>query len=213
MEDLLPLVERYGYWFLLGVGFSEYAGLPIVSVPLIVGAGALSAGPALHPVPVAVAAAAGGLAADLAWYGLARWRGHRLVDAACRLSSNPGRCVVGVERRVSELGARIILPSKFLPGVGNLMAPAAGFAGIDPVRFAALDAGALLLWATAYTGLGRVFSRQVSGVVEWVVRFREIALPLAVLAIAAAAAWRTWGRRHGHPRGAGDDECATGGSS
>lgn len=198
MEDLLPFVEAYGYWVLLAVGFAEYAGLPVVSVPVLVAAGALSGGPALDPVPAAAVAAAGGLGADVLWYGLARWKGHRLVDAACRLSSRPESCVLGVEDRVSDLGARLIVPSKFLPGVGNLVAPAAGFARIDATRFVCFDAIALALWAGVYTGLGFLFARQVSVVMEWVVRFREAALLAAALAVAGAAAWRAWGRRHDH---------------
>jgi len=198
MEDLLPFVEAYGYWVLLAVGFAEYAGLPVVSVPVLVAAGALSAGPALDPVPTAAMAAAGGLGADALWYGIGRWKGHRLVDVACRLSSHPASCVLGVEDRVAELGARLIVPSKFLPGVGNLVAPAAGFARIGAFRFLCLDAVALALWAAVYTGLGVLFSRQVSVAMEWVVRFREAALVAAVLAVAGAAAWRLWGRRHGH---------------
>lgn len=200
MEDLLPFVERYGYWTLLAVGFAEYAGIPIVSVPVLVGAGALAAHGAVDPVLAAAAAAAGGLLADGMWYGLGRWQGYRLVGVACRLSSNPTACVVDVEDRVRRLGPGFVIPSKFLPGVGNLMAPAAGFAGVAASLFLLYDAVALSLWAGVYTGLGRIFSRHVAAVIEWIALYRDYALVAAVVLVVGAAVWRVApGGHEDHP--------------
>lgn len=198
MEELLPWVERYGYWVLLAVGFSEFAGLPIVSVPVLVAAGALTTAGGLSPVLSAGAAAAGGLGADAGWYAVGRWKGHRIVGVACRLSSNPGTCVLEVEERVESVGPRLIIPSKFLPGVGNLLAPAAGFARLRAVRFLLLDAVALALWASVYTALGWFFSGEVGAVIGWIATYRGYALFAAGLLIGGAAAWRVFGRR-GHP--------------
>ena len=192
MEQLVALVEGsgYGYLVLAGLGFAEYAGVPIVSVPVLVAAGALTTTTSLAPAAVAASAAGGGLAADLLWYGLGRWQGRRLVGVACSLSSSPGRCVVDVERRVRQLGLRVVVPSKFLPGVGNLLAPAAGFAGLDAARFVGGDALALALWAGAYTGLGVLFAGQVGAVLDWIAAYRGWAVFAAGFAIGAAVVWR-----------------------
>ena len=115
MDSLLGFLESYGYWLFLAVGFAEYAGLPIASVPVLIAGGALASSGGLSLPAVAASAAAGGLLADAAWYGLARWKGERLVGVACGLSSNPRACVVGVERSVERLGSRYILSAKFLP--------------------------------------------------------------------------------------------------
>lgn len=162
----------------------------MVSVPVIVGAGALAAQGVLHPVGVVLMVAAGGLLADSMWYWAGRWQGHRLVDVACGLTSNPRACVVQVEDRVCRLGALFILPSKFVPGAGNLLAPAAGFARVEPARFAALDGAALLLWATVYTGLGWIFSDHVARAIRWLTEYRTAALLAAAGLVVAAGAWR-----------------------
>lgn len=210
METLTTFLEQHGYWLVAGVGFAEYAGLPIASVPVLVAAGALAAEAGIHPIGIAVVAAAGGLVADGAWFGIARWQGARIVGSACGLTSNPNACVIGVRNRVERLGPRYILTAKFVPGAGNLIAPGAGLARIGASRFLALDAIALMLWATLYVTLGVVFSEQVEAVVAIVAGYARWALIAAVVVVVAAGAWRVvrargHDHRHDH-RGDGDGE-------
>lgn len=202
MEEIVRMVDGsgVGYLVLAGVGFAEYAGAPIVSVPVLVAAGALSTTTSLDPVLVVASAATGGLAADLIWFGLGRWQGRRLVSVACSISSSPVECVVDVERKVRDLGLRLVIPSKFLPGVGNLLAPAAGFAGLGSARFAAGDLAALVLWATGYTGLGVLFADQVRPLLAWIAAYRSWAVFLAGVGVGGAVVWR-WVRARRHARG------------
>lgn len=200
MEGLLSFLEQHGYWLLAAVGFAEFAGAPIASIPVLMGTGALAAESGLHPVAVAASAAAGGLLADALWYGIARWRGQRVVGAACGLTSNPKACVLGVRDRVERVGGGYILAAKFIPGAANLIAPAAGLAGIRPLVFLAFDAAALAAWAGAYTFLGWLFSDEVEAVIAVVVRYSSWVLWLAVGAVAAAGIWRILRARR-HARG------------
>ncbi|HKK08689.1 MAG TPA: VTT domain-containing protein [Gemmatimonadota bacterium] len=203
MSDIATFVHQYGYALLAAVGFVEYAGVPLASTPVLVTAGALTAGLPFQPVPAVLSAAAGAFAADILWFGLARWKGGALVGAACRLSSNPSACVLRVAEQVRRVGPRLIVPSKFLPGVGNLMAPAAGFACLRAGTFLLLDALAVLLWAGAYVALGRLLSREVLAVVGLLERFRNLTLAVGGLLIAGAGIWRVarsrWHLREHHP--------------
>lgn len=190
MSDIATFVHHYGYTLLVAVGFVEYAGVPLASTPVLVTAGALTAGMSLQPVPAALSAAAGAFAADVLWFRLARWKGRGLVGAACGLSSNPEACVLRVAEQVRRVGPGLILPSKFLPGVGNLIAPAAGFACLRAGTFLPLDALAVLLWAGAYVTLGRLLSQQVLAVLGLLDRFRSITLAVGALLIVGAGIWR-----------------------
>ena len=55
MEQLAFLLDQYGYALLFAVGFLEYVGAPIASVPVLLVAGALSAmgGPPLPGIVLA----------------------------------------------------------------------------------------------------------------------------------------------------------------
>jgi len=210
MQGIAPFVHRYGYPLLLVVGFVEYAGIPIVSVPVLVTVGVLAGGSPLHFTLAALSAAAGAYAADAGWFVLARWKGPSVVGTACALSSNPEACVLRVIDQIRRIGPRLIVPSKFLPAVGNLMAPAAGFAGLGPGTFLPLDAVAVLLWALAYVGLGRLLEDQVVVLVAVLERARWIALIGVAVLLVGAVGWRllrlrAHRREHaGHQTAAGD---------
>jgi membrane protein DedA with SNARE-associated domain len=190
MDQLAVLLERYGYLLIFAVGFLEYSGAPIASVPILVVAGALASMGGLPLPGMVFAAALGGLTSDLIWYTTARHRGEKLVDAVCGLSTNPTACVIGVERRLCSIGPIYLLPSKFLPGAGNLAAAASGYAGIPLRAFVLFDGLALLIWASVYSGAGWIFSAQVERAIEWASSFALLVLLIAVGLITSAGVWR-----------------------
>lgn len=190
MEQLALILERYGYALIFGVGFLEYIGAPIASVPILVVAGALASMGGLPLLGIIIAAALGGLVGDVIWYTAARLRGRGLVEAVCGLATNPLACVTVVERRLLSIGPRYLVPSKFLPGTGNLAAAASGFAGIDIRRFIVFDGIALLLWAAVYTVAGWIFSDRVERVIEWASGFTLLIVLGAAGLITSAGVWR-----------------------
>ena len=97
MDALLHILDSYGYALLFALGLAEYGGGPIASVPILIASGALARAGGLSLPLIVVSVAMGGLTADALWYGLARWKGCRLVSAACGLSSNRQAYVLGVE--------------------------------------------------------------------------------------------------------------------
>lgn len=190
METIRPLLAAYGYWLLIAVGFAEFAGVPIASVPVLVVGGAFAAHGDLNLGVAVLSAAAGGLAADLGWYAVSRWRGKRLVNTVCGLTSNPRACALAVADRLAHVGPIYIVPSKFIPGTANLMAAAAGIAGLRAPAFLAADVAALLLWAGVYGLLGFFLAAQVGLVVDWLEGYARWAFGIVIVLVAGAAAWR-----------------------
>jgi len=198
MDTLLTTIDSYGPLLLFGLGFAEYGGFPIAGVPFLIAAGSLTRLGSLSMPAVIVAVAAGALLADAMWYGLARWRGDRLVGAACSLSPRPNACVGKVEAQVTRLGTPYILTSRFVPGVGHLIAPAAGFGGLPATRFLGLDVVAILLWATVYAGIGWIFSEQVESAIMVAESYTSLALVAALALVVAGGVFRYLKtRRHG----------------
>jgi membrane protein DedA with SNARE-associated domain len=156
---------------------------------LIVAGAAAAEGAISFPAAV-LAAALGGLLADSAWYSLSRWRGQRLVNTVCNLSSSPRSCVITIANRLEKVGPMFVLPSKFIPGTGNLIAASAGLAGLGPAAFLSSDAAALGMWSTVYLGLGYLLEGQVASVVNWVAGFAGVAAAIAAAVILGALGWR-----------------------
>jgi membrane protein DedA with SNARE-associated domain len=190
MEQLTLLFEQHGYFFLFGLGFLEFIGAPIAGVPMLIAAGGLAAAGGISIYGTIVAAAAGGFFADIIWYSTARWRGRGLVDSVCGLSSNPKACVLGVEKKLASLGPGYLLPAKFIPGVGNLVAAASGFAPVSFGAFLLLDGLGVLAWASVFSGLGWVFSAQVELAVSWAGQFVLWLVAGGGALMGAAGAWR-----------------------
>ena len=203
MDTLVQILDNYGYALLFALGFAEFAGLPIASVPVLIASGAIARAGGFSLPLIAASAALGGLVADATWYGLARWRGRSLVGAACGLSSNRRACVLGVEQRARRLGTIYILFAKFIPGAGNLIAPAGGFGEIPARRFLLLDGGGLLAWAMVYAGAGWLFSDSVEALIGVAAGYARWILWSLPLFIVGGAAWRYQkARRHqaGHAK-------------
>jgi len=196
MDALLGLLDTYGMLLLFAVGFAEYAGVPIASVPVLIAAGSVARIGGLPMPPIILGAAAGGLAADALWFWLARRKGQGLVNVACRLSPNPRVCIGGVAARVERVGAPYVLTAKFLPGAGNLIAAAAGLGGMRPGTFLGLDAVALMAWGFAYAGLGWVFSDQVESIIMVAGAYSRWLIVLAVGLVGVGATYRYLKSRH-----------------
>ena len=203
-EGLEAFLSTYGYWFFFAVGFAEFIGIPIVSIPVVIAGGAVAASGSVQFLGVVAAVATGGLLADLIWSWKTRLRGQGLIDVACGLSSNPKACVIGVKSRLTVLGVPYILFAKLLPGAGNLIAPAAGLACFRARVFVLADSVALVLWGTLYAGIGWVFRSQVESAIAWVLMYSSGTVGVAVTAVLGATLWRVYKvRRHqgAHRRG------------
>jgi membrane protein DedA with SNARE-associated domain len=190
METLRVLLEAHGYSLLFAVGVLEFGGVPIASLLLLALAGSFAAEGTLGLPGAVLSAAAGGLVADAAWYGLARQNGERILAVACGLATEPGACILGVQARVAKIGVRALVFGKLLPGVGNLTAPAAGLTHIGFGRFLLGDGAGLLLWALTGTLLGWIFTDQVEVVVRTLANSARAVLALALALVAFAALLR-----------------------
>jgi membrane protein DedA with SNARE-associated domain len=190
MDQLTILFEQHGYLLLFGLGFLEFIGAPIAGVPLLIAAGGLAAVGGLSVPGVILSAALGGFLADIVWYVVARLRGRGLVDTVCGLSSNPMACVLGVEKRVAAVGPWYLLPAKFVPGAGNIVAAASGLSPVAFGTFLLMDGLGVLAWAAVFTGLGWLFSAQVEQAVQWADQFTVWLLAVAALLITLGGVWR-----------------------
>jgi membrane protein DedA with SNARE-associated domain len=190
MEHFAELFQTYGYPMLFLLGIVEFLGLPIAAAPVLMVVGAASIAGVLNPVLAVGSVAMGALLTESFWFGLARWRGGRLLDVACGLASNPNVCVLSFRDRVRKSGAGILIAAKFIPGTGSVPAFAAGLSGLNYRRFVSFDAVALLLWSAAYALVGGIFHAQVETLAESVsTHFAWISGGLSALFVLAFA-WR-----------------------
>ena len=84
MSDLLQFLTMYGYLVVFGTAFTEQMGLPVPTVPFIIGMGALSRTGEASFFAIMATAGTAALIADLIWYQLGRRHADRGGHAGCR---------------------------------------------------------------------------------------------------------------------------------
>jgi len=189
MHRTLEFLVHHGYTVLLAWVFAEQVGLPVPSLPLLLAAGALAGTGHLNFFAALFYAVLGAVAADSIWYQLGRVKGIKILQLLCRISLEPDSCVRRTEGIFSKHGARSLLVSKFLPGLGIVTPPLAGIFHMRARRFLLFDAGGSFLWAGTFLGVGYVFSGQIERVAE---RLASLGSWLLVLLVAVFAAYITY---------------------
>src|SRR6202795_4203201 len=164
MNELLHFVVRHGYTLVFAWVFIEQAGLPIPSAPLLLAAGALAG---THEMNLWLGVAFASLAAvtsDSIWYELGRLRGVRVLQLLCRISLEPDSCVRRTQVSFGKNGSSVLLVAKFVPGLNAMAAPLSGIIRMGWRRFLGFDVLGALLWVSAFTLTGYVFSSEIESV-------------------------------------------------
>jgi membrane protein DedA with SNARE-associated domain/rhodanese-related sulfurtransferase len=195
MTELLQFVVRHGYMLVFAWVFLEQAGLPVPSAPLLLATGALSG---MHQMNLGVAiafAAFGAIASDAMWYELGRQKGVRVLQLLCRISLEPDSCVRRSQVTFGRNGARVLLVAKFIPGLNAMAAPLSGVIRMGWRRFLIFDTIGALLWVSAFTMTGYMFSSDLERVAARAAYLGEWLLVLLLAAFAGYISWKFYNRQ------------------
>jgi membrane protein DedA with SNARE-associated domain len=190
MSETTHFLVSHGGLFLFGVVFLEQIGLPLPTVPWLLGAGALWAIGMMNPIVAFVATIVACLLADLIWFYLGRLRGNRVLRVLCRISLHPDSCVGRTQAIFSRFGVGEVMAAKFLPGLGLIFPPLAGMNGMSSGCFVIYDLLGSMLYAGCFLLLGSLFSNQLSQVATALVGFSKGALSLLVVLALAYFAFK-----------------------
>ena len=184
MNDLLPFLIQHGYEVLFFWVLAETMGLPIPSVPLLITMGALAEdGQVSLSLSIGLAVGAA-LISDLFWYTMGRLRGGVVLAWICRITLEPDTCVRRAENIFLRQGARSLLVTKFVPGMGVVSMPLAGIIRMPLSRFLLLDGLGSFVWAGSYTLVGYIFGRQLDRALDYAMGMGRTFTVLAMVGLA-----------------------------
>jgi len=186
MNATAEFVLRHGYALLFFWILAEQAALPIPSVPLLLVCGALVKAGRMNSMTILFLGLLACLIADGLWFGIGRGRGARVLRFLCRMSLEPDSCVRQTENGFARYGVKLLLISKFIPGMNALAAPLAGSAGTGWLEFAAFETVGAALWIAAWGCVGYLFSTQLD---EIGIMISRAGFRLSILIAALAGGW------------------------
>jgi membrane protein DedA with SNARE-associated domain len=157
MSEVLQFLIEYGYIVLFLWVALDQAALPIPSIPVLIGAGALAGMGELSLAIVLVVTLLAAIPINLFWFWLGRLRGARVLHLLCILSIEPDYCVRNTEDLFRRLGPMSVVIAKFIPGLQLLAPPMSGLTGMSANSFFWLNALGTAVWAGLFILLGFYF--------------------------------------------------------
>lgn len=187
--DLLAVVEHHGYAVTAVVLFLACCGLPLPLSVVLLAAGAAAHGGVLNLGLVIAIACTAALCGDTLMYLGGRYTGWWLLAGLCRLSMNAETCIFGAANLFYERGPKTLVVAKFIPGLSTVAAPLAGSLNMRLMRFLRLDAAGVVIYVSAWTLAGYVFSRFLRDLIGWIARVGHATTAIVVVLAVFYAIW------------------------
>ena len=161
MNPHVQEIIRHGYLWLFLLALLERIGLPLLLTPVMIAAGAVAGLGDMSLTAIIVLTVIASELGDWLWYELGRSRGASVLRILCKISLEPDSCVRKSENAFALHTTTALIYSKFLPGIGHLGSPIAGFSGMSRRRFLVVNAVGSLIWAACFALVGYIPARKL----------------------------------------------------
>jgi membrane protein DedA with SNARE-associated domain len=193
-DEMSESILRNAEWLLFVGILANQGGVPVPVSPWLLAAGVLAASGHLSLAVVVVGAVGAALAADLAWYGLGRWRGAEALTGLLRVLRQPPATVDRVTRVFRAHQVAFVWSARFLPELNPVAAGLSGVARVGLVRFLLYASGSALAWVGVWIGVGFLLAGSIAESPDWFGIPAAVWVALGVTAltvsVAVLAGWR-----------------------
>jgi len=191
---LASLLDRYGYFAVIGIVGVESFGIPAPGQAIMIAAAVYAGTGHLNVVGVAAAAFLAATVGDNIAYLIGRFGGRRLVHRYGRYVLLTEKRVGRVERVFTRHGTKLVVFARFVDGLRQFNGLVAGMAGMHWARFLVFNALGAALWVGVWVSVGRLAGRHIGEVYEQFRRYQPYLL-LALGAVVIGLILRHWFRR------------------
>ena len=162
------LLSRYGALIVFFNVLASSLGLPFPSITTLMTIAASIAlaqqdfsHTLLHFGALLGAAVAGGVIGDLVWFLVGRRYGKRAFQRVIELSPSTQGSITTVERYFARWGARVLVITRFVPGLSLVAVPLCGATAIRTRSFLLHDCISISIWACVGLLLGALLATHV----------------------------------------------------
>jgi phosphatidylglycerol lysyltransferase len=182
-QELLDLVERFGYLIVfLGVAI-ESLGVPVPGETVLIVGAVLAAQGHLQAPAVAAVAAAGAIIGDNTGYLIGHRWGRRLISVrGIRRIYDPRRVAVA-ERFFQRHGWTAVFFGRFIAILRIFAGPLAGMHHMPWTHFLLANAGGAVVWVAAVVTAGLLVGGNLDHLIQLISRAGYIGLGVVVLLV------------------------------
>jgi membrane protein DedA with SNARE-associated domain/rhodanese-related sulfurtransferase len=194
--NLLALVTHHGYATTMVMMFLGSCGLPLPLSIVLLAAGANSHHGPLWLGVVLLCACVASLAGDTLMYMGGKYTGWWLLAGICRVSMNPETCIFGSAKSFYERGPKTLMVAKFIPGISTVSPILSGSLNMKLSRFLRMDSIGVMLYVSAWTMTGFLFSPLLRTIIRFVERLGHFAAAGMGIAVAIYILWLAYNWLH-----------------
>jgi membrane protein DedA with SNARE-associated domain/rhodanese-related sulfurtransferase len=190
MNDWSLLLTQHGYGLLFLVILLQSFGFPVPAGLALIVSGAAVATGALRIDIVLGGSFATMAMGDSLMYFLGRSTGWWFLGILCRLSLNPEACILRSAETFQRRGRRLLMVSKFVPGLNSMAPPLAGSMQMRYLPFLRSDIVGMTLYVGAYFAIGFSGSSLLAPLLRGYQTFGHILMAIGATAIAIYGAFQ-----------------------
>jgi membrane protein DedA with SNARE-associated domain len=190
MEQILSLIDQYGYLVILFGVMLESLGVPLPGETILIVAGFLVHQGTLGPGETIAFGVLGTIVGNQIGYWAGRQGGRPFVLRWGRYVGVTYERLVRVEAFFARKGGRAVFLARFIPGLRAFGALAAGISRMHWETFLFYNVLAGALWVTASILLGYLFSGSLDLLEEWMGSVSVLLVLLIVITLLFYLAYR-----------------------
>lgn len=170
--------KEHGFFLAILSVFLEQLGLPIITLPIVVGMAAMYFARPYWEGVLLLAITLSAVLANGVWYFLGRSSESWVIRQVCRLTLSPNIFLRKAKRFIDHWGPLSLLLVKFVPFLflSVVVSAMAGILRMPTPFFFLFDALGAFLWGAAAVGMGVLFHSQISFLLKILAQKGSLAL-------------------------------------
>ncbi|MBL0389129.1 DedA family protein [Tumebacillus sp. ITR2] len=194
MENLIHLIDQYGYFALFFSLWLGIVGMPIPDEGVVMTGGFVTSLGILKPVPAFVLTYLGVISGLSIGYFLGKSLGAPVLDRVRK--KKKGEAYIRVSQKLlARYGSYALCLSYFLPVVRHVLPYWVGLNKMSFLRYALLSYSTGFVWTLLYFLLGRSFGAHIEWIGETVHTYGLWVLAAVCAAGIAGTGWKMWRKR------------------
>jgi membrane protein DedA with SNARE-associated domain len=165
---LVSLLDDYGILIVFTTVLIGQIGLPIPTIAVLMGAGAVAGDDRAAVITFAVAGLAGCIIADCLWFSVGRRYGTGVLNTLYKMTCVSDASARRIQNVFENFRSSTLVTAKFIPGLSLIAPSLSGAFAMNWSRFVLFSSIGSVLWVVVGIGLGVALADEIPAILGYV---------------------------------------------